>query len=160
MKKKGYLISFALLLLVGFTAFTVYNKTKIHSQNSEDTTRENQVIAKESIASSKKKSNRSKAESYSIDLKNVDAEKLYKAFKGPNTDSIIALLEMDKVDSDRVLVTTDGTIITGKIGIDEDGTEVDSNTDKNSITVKELRDLLLEHKQKIDELSAQNSPIE
>lgn len=67
---------------------------------------------------------------------------------------------MDRDDSDRILVSKDGTIVAEQIGIDENGTQVDSNTDKNSITVKELKDLILLHKQKIDELAAQNSPVE
>lgn len=66
---------------------------------------------------------------------------------------------MDHDDSDRILVSPDGTILTGQIG-DENGRKFDSNTDKNSITVKELKNLVLEHKEKIDELADQNSPIE
>lgn len=85
---------------------------------------------------------------------------IYKTFNGSNADKIISLLEMNRDDSDRILVSKNGTIVAEQIGIDENGTQVDSNTDKNSITVKELKDLILLHKQKIDELAAQNSPVE
>ncbi|MBO0440670.1 hypothetical protein [Candidatus Enterococcus ikei] len=160
MKKKTYLVSALLLLLVSIATFTIYNQTKVHSQKTEETKLKKQETDKKTMKLSNKKANEQKADAYSIDLKNADAEKIYNAFKGPNADSIINLLEMDKDDSDRILVTTDGTILKGKVGIDESGTEVDTNTDKNSITVKELKNLVLLHKQKIDELASQNSPVE
>ena len=160
MKKKVYLVSFSLLLLISFVTFTVYNKTKAQSQHSEETTLKNQKLNKESIEQFKKKISAKNTEAFSIDLKNADAETIYKTFNGPNADEIISLVEMDHDDSDRILVSKDGTIVAGQIGIDENGTKVDSNTDKNSITVEELKDLVILHKQRIDELSAQNSPIE
>lgn len=159
MKKKGYLVSFSLLLLIGFVTFTVYNKTKAQTQHSEETKHKNQALDKDAIERSMKKIREKNADSFSINLKNADAKKIYDTFKGPNADEIIALLEMDHDDSDRILVSPDGTILTGEIG-DENGTKVDSNTDKNSITVKELKDLVLLNKQKIDELAAQNNKIE
>ena len=158
MKKKMYLASFSLVLLVGFATYTLYTKMNTDAQNSEETKRSNQVIAKEKLEASKKKLSKSNADSFSIDLRNADAKKIYETFKGPNADEIITLLEMDHEDSDRILVSPDGTILSGQFG-DENGTKVDSNTDKNSITVKELKDLVLLHKEKIDELAAQNSPI-
>lgn len=159
MKKRVYLVSLSLLLLISFVTFTVYNKTKAQTQNSEETKLKNQAVGKEKIEPSNKKLSKSNADSLSIDLKNAGAEKIYETFNGPNADEIITLLEMDHDDSDRILVTTDGTILTGKVS-DENGTEIDSNTDKNSITVKELKDLVLLNKQKIDELATQNSPTE
>lgn len=158
MKKKGYLVSFSILLLIGFVTFTVYNKIKAQTQHSEETKLKNQASDKEAIKQSMKTISEKNADSFSINLKNADAKKIYETFKGPNTDEIIALLEMDHDDSDRILVSPDGTILTGQIG-DENGRKVDSNTDKNSITVKELKDLVLLHKEEIDELAAQNSPI-
>ncbi|WP_430602058.1 hypothetical protein IGJ02_002268 [Enterococcus sp. DIV0724b] len=158
MKKNIYLASFSLVLLAGFATYTIYTKTS-DTQKSEETKRTNQVIAKETLEASKKKSNERKVDTFSIDLKNVDAKKIYETFKDSNADDIITLLEMDHDDSDRILVSPDGTILTGQIG-DENGRKVDSNTDKNSITVKELKNLVLEHKEKIDELADQNSPIE
>lgn len=159
MKKKGYLISFSILLLISFVTFTVYNKTKAQTQHSEETKLKNQASDKEAIKQSMKTISEKNADSFSINLKNADAKKIYETFKGPNADEIIALLEMDHDDSDRILVSPDGTILSGQATIDENGTKVDSNTDKNSITVKELKDLVLLHKQQIDELAAQNSPI-
>ncbi|EOH92896.1 hypothetical protein UAW_02937 [Enterococcus haemoperoxidus ATCC BAA-382] len=158
MKKNIYLASFSLVLLAGFATYTIYTKTS-DTQNSEETKRTNQVIAKETLEASKKKSNERKVDTFSIDLKNADAKKIYETFKDSNVDDIITLLEMDHDDSDRILVSPDGTILTGQIG-DENGRKVDSNTDKNSITVKELKDLVLLHKEEIDELAAQNSPQE
>ncbi|WP_086313779.1 hypothetical protein A5821_001316 [Enterococcus sp. 7F3_DIV0205] len=160
MKKKVYLFSFILVMLIGFVTFTIYNKINTQSQHNEETKRQNQALDKESIEQFKKKISAKNTESFSIDLKNADAETIYNTFNGPNADSIIDLLEMDRDDSDRILVLPDGTILSGQVIIDENGTEVDSNTDKNSITVKELKDLILLNKQKIDELAAQNSPIE
>lgn len=139
---------------------TVYNKTKAHTQNSEETKRKNQVLDKETIKRSMKKINERNAAAFSVDLKNADAKKIYETFNGPNADSIIDLLEMSNADSDRILVSTDGSILSGQATIDENGTKVDSKTDKNSITVKELKDIVLSHKQKIDELADQNSPTE
>ena len=159
MKKRVYLVSLALILLISFVTVTVYNKTKAQSQNSEETKLKNQVSGKEKIERSTKKLSKRNADSFSIDIKNADAKEIYEIFKGPNADEIIALLEMDHEDSDRILVSPDGTILSGQVG-DENGTKVDSNTDKNSITVKELKDLVLLHKEKIDELAAQNSPLE
>lgn len=157
MKKRVYLVSLSLLLLISFVTVTVYNKTK--AQNSEETKLKNQAVGKEKIEPSNKKLSKSNADSLSIDLKNAGAKKIYETFNGPNADEIIALLEMDHDDSDRILVITDGTILTGQVS-DENGTEIDSNTDKNSLTVKELKDLVLLNKQKIDELATQNSPTE
>jgi hypothetical protein len=160
MKKKVYLFGIILVMLIGFVTFTVYNKINTQSQQSEETEHQNQTLDKESIERTKKKLSEKNAEAFSIDLKNADAETIYKTFNGSNADSIINLLEMNHDDSDRILVSPDGTILSGQIIIDENGTEVDSNTDKNSITIKELKDVVLLHKQKIDELAAQNSPIE
>lgn len=159
MKKKGYLVSLLLLLIISCVTVTACNKTKAQTQNSGETKLKNQALSKETIESSNKKLSKRNADSFSLDLKNASAERLYETFNGPNADEIITLLEMDHDDSDRILVATDGTILTGQIG-DENGRKVDSNTDKNSITVKELKDLILLHKEEIDELSAQNSPIE
>ncbi|ALR99978.1 hypothetical protein ATZ33_00845 [Enterococcus silesiacus] len=160
MKKKVYLISFLLLLLIGFITFTVYNKPKVQTQNSEESKPKSQALDKAAIERSLKKASERNIEAFSIDLKSAGAEKIYETFNGPNADEIITLLEMDRDDSDRILVSPDGTILSGQATIDENGTKVDSNTDKNSITVKELKDLVLEHKEKIDELAAQNNPLE
>lgn len=160
MKHKIYLIGFSLLVLVGFATFSIYNKTKIDTQTSEETKPKNQVLDKETIKQKMQEINKRNAEAFSIDLKNADAETIYGTFNGSNAESIIALLEMDHVDSDRILVSADGTILKGQAIIDENGTEVDSNTDKHGITIKELRDLILLHKEKIDELAAQQGPIE
>ncbi len=159
MKKKGYLVCLLLLLIISCVTVTACNKTKAQTQNSEATKLKNQALSKETIESSNKKLGKRNADSFSLDLKNASAERLYETFNGPNADEIIALLEMDHDDSDRILVTTDGTIITGQIR-DENGRKVDSNTDKNSITVKELKDLVLKHKEKIDELAAKDSSLE
>lgn len=159
MKKKGYLVCLLLLLIISCVTVTACNKTKAQTQNSEATKLKNQALSKETIESSNKKLSKRNADSFSLDLKNASAERLYETFNGPNADEIIALLEMDHDDSDRILVTTDGTIITGQIR-DENGRNVDSNTDKNSITVKELKDLVLKHKEKIDELAAKDSSLE
>ncbi|MGM0218067.1 hypothetical protein [Enterococcus sp. AZ126] len=160
MKKKVYLISFSLFLLVGLATVTVHNKSKAQTQNREETKREKQVLDQETIERSMKKISERNREAFSVDLKNADAKKIYETFNGPNTDSIIDLLEMSHDDSDRILVSSDGLILSGQATIDENGTKVDSKTDKNSITVKELKDIVLSHKQKIDELADQNSPTE
>lgn len=159
MKKKGYLVSLLLLLIISCVTVTACNKTKAQTQNSEETKLKNQALSKETIESSNKKLSKRNADSFSLDLKNASAERLYETFNGPNADEIIALLEMNHDDSDRILVTTDGTILTGQLG-DENGRKVDTNTDKNSITVKELKDLVLKHKEKIDELAAKDSSLE
>lgn len=159
MKKKGYLVSLLLLLIISCVTVTACNKTKAQTQNSEATKLKNQALSKETIESSNKKLSKRNADSFSLDLKNASAERLYETFNGPNADETIALLEMDHDDSDRILVTTDGTILTGQLG-DENDRKVDSNTDKNSITVKELKDLVLKHKEKIDELAAKDSSLE
>ncbi|WP_429950552.1 hypothetical protein IGJ55_001009 [Enterococcus sp. AZ170] len=158
MKKKGYLVNLLLLLIISCVTVTACNKTKAQTQNSEKTKLKSQAPDKETVEPSNKKLSKSNEDSLSIDLKNADAKKIYETFNGPNADDIITLLEMDHDDSDRILVTTDGTILTGQIG-DENGRKVDSNTDKNSITVKELKDLILLHKEEIDKLAVQNSPI-
>lgn len=113
MKKKIYLVSFLLLLPICFATFSIYNKTKSHTQNNKETKRQNQALDKESIERSKKNLSARNAESFSIDLKNADAETIYNTFNGPNADSIIDLLEMDRDDSDRILVSPDGTILSG-----------------------------------------------
>ncbi|PZL74236.1 hypothetical protein CI088_07235 [Enterococcus plantarum] len=159
MKKKGYLVSLLLLLIISCVTVTACNKTKDQTQNSEETKLKNQALSKETIESSNKKLSKRNADSFSLDLKNASAERLYETFNGSNADEIIALLEMNHDDSDRILVTTDGTILTGQLG-DENGRKVDTNTDKNSITVKELKDLVLKHKEKIDELAAKDSSLE
>ncbi|MEI5995109.1 hypothetical protein [Candidatus Enterococcus mansonii] len=160
MKKKIYLLSFSLLLLAGFTTFIVYNKTKAQTQHSEEAQVKKQTLDKESIEQSKKKLSAKEVEAFSIDLKNADAETIYKTFNESNADSIIGRFEMYHDDSERILVSPDGTILSGQVIIDEYGTEVDSNTDKNSISIKELKDLVLLHKQKIDELATQNDSVE
>ncbi|MGX7244394.1 hypothetical protein ACWOC1_06040 [Enterococcus quebecensis] len=159
MKKKVYLVSFLLLLLASFATVTIYNKTKEHSQNSEETKHKNQVIDKEKMKIAQKKNNERTRDSFSVDLKNADAEKIFKIFNGPNADEIINLLEMNN-DSDRVLVASDGTISKGKMFVGENQVEIDSDTDKNGITIKELKELIQLHKEKIDELAIQNAPKE
>ncbi|ALS37521.1 hypothetical protein ABID30_001494 [Enterococcus rotai] len=159
MKKNIYLASFSLVLLAGFATYTIYTKTN-DTQNIEKTKRINQVLDKETIEQSKKKLSEKNMEDFSIDFKNADAETIYNTFNNSNADSIINLLEISNDDSDRILVSPDGTILSGQVIIDENGTEVDSDTDKNSITIKELKDLVLLHKPQIDELAAQNSPLE
>lgn len=159
MKKKVYLVGLSLLLLISFVTFAIYNKTKAQTQNSEETNLKNDALNKKTVERSNKKSSKSNTDSFSIDLKNAGAEKIYETFKGADAQEIITLLEMDHNDSDKILVSSDGTILKGKFG-DENGNEVDTFTDKNSITVKELKDLVLKHKEKIDELAAQNSFLE
>ncbi|EOI02659.1 hypothetical protein UAY_00906 [Enterococcus moraviensis ATCC BAA-383] len=159
MKKKIYLASFSLILLAGFATYTIYTKTN-DSQNIEETKRINQVLDKETLEQSKEKRSEKNREDFSVDFKKADAETIYNTFNDSNADSIINSLEISNDDSDRILVSPDGTILSGQAIIDENGTEVDSNTDKNSITVKELKDLVLKHKEKIDELATQNSPLE
>lgn len=160
MKKKIYLFSVLLLFLVSCTTFMIYKKIKVQTQNSEETKLKNQALDKAAIERSLKKASERNIEAFSIDLKNAGAEKIYETFNGPNADEIITLLEMDRDDSDRILVSPDGTILSGQATIDENGTKVDSDTDKNGITVKALKDLVLEHKEKIDELATQNSLLE
>lgn len=160
MKKKIYLVGLSVLLLISFATFKVYNKTIVNTKNSEETTLKQQAVNKKTLEQSKEKISEKNREDFSVDFKKADAETIYNTFNDSNADSIINSLEISNDDSDRILVSPDGTILSGQAIIDEDGTEVDSNTDKNSITVKELKDFVLLHKPQIDELAAQNSPLE
>ncbi|WP_086350911.1 hypothetical protein [Candidatus Enterococcus clewellii] len=95
-----------------------------------------------------------------VNFENLDGEALYNVFNGPNVAEIIDLLNMYNDDLDRVVVTTDGEIMTGQFDLkngNSDKIRIDADTDPNSLTILELKELVEAHQDEINELAKNRS---
>ncbi|ALS01800.1 hypothetical protein ATZ33_10560 [Enterococcus silesiacus] len=95
-----------------------------------------------------------------VDFKNINGEQLYNTFKGPNASEIVNLLDQFHDDSDRVVVTSYGEVLSGQIDFKAEGSnkrKIDTSTYPKGITIYDLKVLIEIHKDEINELSEKYS---
>ncbi|MCB5954435.1 hypothetical protein [Enterococcus sp. CWB-B31] len=129
---------FSIYLLLGvFTLIgcgSQYDSTSTTSENAKDMVNSSTIVDEVKVLT--------------LAPSEMSVEELCKVFGYGKTVDLIEDIDTYYSDSDQVVILGSYTILTGSAIIE--GTPVDATTDKNSVTIKELKYLLNDRKEEID----------
>lgn len=137
MKKNGYFYWGTAICIVAI--FLLFNVT---GNSQAITLSENQ----QEISQNALGSDEEKEKAHTLNIYDMTNEELYKKIGYISEADFSLYFDENFTDSDKIVILSEGGIFQGKLKSGESGEqfEVDSETDNNAITKKELKDILIE----------------